>query len=148
MILLINTVQKLKQHQIQKFKNILSSLSLSDVGVFLKDGPFKSDIGIVNLNPSKGTYWVLYINQNYLDSYGAAPPEKLSDFIMKRNGICMFSEYKIQGVTTERGSYCAPFCFCMIYLTEALGIDFQSAVLKLYYQRFLYMNDVTDKNNL
>ena len=50
MILLINTVQKLKQHQIQKFKNILSSLSLSDVGVFLKDGPFKSDIGIVNLS--------------------------------------------------------------------------------------------------
>ena len=34
-------------------QNILSSLSLNDVGIYLRDGPFKSDIGIVNLHPSK-----------------------------------------------------------------------------------------------
>ena len=41
-----------------KIQNILSSLSLNDVGIYLRDGPFKSDIGIVNLHPSKGTHWV------------------------------------------------------------------------------------------
>ena len=46
-----------------KIQNILSSLSLNDVGIYLRDGPFKSDIGIVNLHPSKGTHWVCYINE-------------------------------------------------------------------------------------
>ena len=36
-----------------KILQILSSLSLNDVGVYLRDGPFESDIGIVNLHPSK-----------------------------------------------------------------------------------------------
>ena len=31
-----------------KILNILSSLSLSDVSIYLRDGPFESDIGIVN----------------------------------------------------------------------------------------------------
>ena len=59
-----------------KIQNILSSLSLNDVGIDLRDGPFKSDIGIVNLRPSKGTHWVCYINENYFDSYGCVPPKK------------------------------------------------------------------------
>ena len=36
-----------------KIHQILSSLSLHDVGIYLRDGPFESDIGIVNLHPSK-----------------------------------------------------------------------------------------------
>ena len=36
-----------------KIQQVLSSLSLNDVGIYLKDGPFESDIGIVNLHPSK-----------------------------------------------------------------------------------------------
>ena len=43
----------------------LSFLGLSDVGVYLRDRPFSSDTGIVNLHPSKGTQWVRYINENY-----------------------------------------------------------------------------------
>ena len=74
----------------------LSFLGLSDVGVYLRDRPFSSDTGIVNLHPSKGTQWVRYINENYLDSYGCAPPNKLSKFITKKNGHCLYSEYKIQ----------------------------------------------------
>ena len=46
-----------------KIYQVLSTLGLSDVVFYLKDGPFKSDIGIVNLHPSKGTYWVIYINE-------------------------------------------------------------------------------------
>ena len=62
----------------------------------IRDGPFKSDIGIVNLHPSKGTHWVCYINENYFDSYGCSPPKKLSKFIIKRNRYCLYSEYQIQ----------------------------------------------------
>ena len=42
----------------------LSSLSLNYTGIYLRDGPTKSDIGTVNLHPSKGTHWVTYINEN------------------------------------------------------------------------------------
>ena len=69
-----------------KIQNILSSLSLNDVGIYLRDGPFKSDVGIVNLKPSKGTHWVCYINENYFDSSGCVCPKKLSKFIIKGNG--------------------------------------------------------------
>ena len=70
-----------------KIQNILSSLSLNDVGIYSRDGPFKSDIGVVNLHPSKGTHWVCYINENYFDSYGVVCPKKLSKFITKRKKI-------------------------------------------------------------
>ena len=113
-----------------KIQNILSSLSLNDVGIYLRDGPFESDIGIVNLHPSKGTHWVCYINENYFDSYGCVPPKKLSKFIIKRNGHCLYSEYQIQ----KNDSFCASYCIYIIYLTKIVGIDFKSAVLNLYYQ--------------
>ena len=61
-----------------KIEQVLSSLSLNDVGICLGDGPLKSDIGIVNLHSSKGTHWILDINEYYFDSYGCAPPKKLS----------------------------------------------------------------------
>ena len=39
-----------------KIQQVLSSLSLDDVGIYLRDGSFSSDIGIVNLHPSKGSH--------------------------------------------------------------------------------------------
>ena len=89
-----------------KIQQVLSSLSLNDVGFYLGDGPFKSDLGIVNLHPSKGTHWVSYLNENYFDSYGCAPPQKLSKFIIKRNGYCLYSEYPIQ----KNDSFCSSYC--------------------------------------
>ena len=47
-----------------KTQQVLSSLSLDDVGIYLRDGPFSKDIGIVNLHPSEGTHCVCYINEN------------------------------------------------------------------------------------
>ena len=64
-----------------KIQQVLSSLSLNDVGIYLGDGPFSSDIGVVNLHPSKGTHWVCYINENYFDSYVIVYPKKLSKII-------------------------------------------------------------------
>ena len=103
---------------------------MNDVGIYLRDGPFESDIGIVNLHPSKGTHWVTYINENYFDSYGCVSPKKLSKFIIKRNGYCLYSEYQIQ----KNDSLCASYCLYIIYLTKIVGIDFKFAVLDLYFQ--------------
>ena len=86
-----------------KIQQVLSSLSSNDVEIYLRDGPFESDIGIVNLHPSKGSHWVCYINENYFDSYGTICPKKLAKFTIKRNGYCLFSEYQIQ----KNDSYCA-----------------------------------------
>ena len=47
-----------------KIQHFLSSFSLNDVGIYLRDGPFESHIGIVNLHPSKGIHWVLFVNEN------------------------------------------------------------------------------------
>ena len=82
-------------------------MSLSAVGKFSRDGPFSSDIGIANLPLTKGTHWVDNINQNYLDSYGFSRPQKISTFIIKRIGYCLYSDYKIQSLTNKRDSSCA-----------------------------------------
>ena len=113
-----------------KIQQVLSSLYLNDIGIYLRDGLFESDIGIVNLHPSEGTHWVCYINENYFDSYGVVCPKKLSKFIIKRNRYCLYSEYQIQ----KNDSFCASYCLYIIYLTKMLGVDFKIAVLNLYYQ--------------
>ena len=116
-----------------KIQQVLHSIGVNNVGIYLRDGPFKTDTGIVNLHPSRGTHWTCYVNENYFDSYGCVCPKKLSKFIIKRNGYCLYSEYQIQ----KNDSYCASYCLYIIYLTKVLGIDFKSAVLNLYYQTFL-----------
>ena len=79
-----------------KIQQILSPLSLSDVGIYLRDGPFKTD-----LHPCLGTHCVLYCHECYFDSYGIKPPNKLSKFIIKRKGHCLYFEYNIQGLTSK-----------------------------------------------
>ena len=113
-----------------KIQQVLSSLFMNGVGIYLRDGPFKSDIGIVNLHPTKGTHWVCYINENYFDSYGVVCPKKLTKFIIKRNGYCLYSDYQIQ----KNDSFCAIYCLYIIYLTNVLGIDFKYSAVNLYYQ--------------
>ena len=114
-----------------KIYEVLKKIGLdSKVVIYLRDGSFSSHIGILNLHPLKGSHWVVYIKENYFDSYGCAPPKKLSKFIIKRNGYCLYSEYQIQKID----SLCASYCLYIIYLVKVLGIDFKSAVLNLYYQ--------------
>ena len=79
-----------------KIRHILSSLSLNDVWIYLRDGLFASDIGIVNFDPSKETHWVLFINEIYFPSYGIVCPKKLAKIIIKRNKYCVYSEYQRQ----------------------------------------------------
>ena len=123
---------KNKAKSIIKIQQVLNSIGLNNVGIYLRDGPFSSDIGILNFHPLKGTQWVTYTNENFFDSYGVVCPKKLSKFIIKRNGYCLNSEYQIQ----KNDSFCASYCLYIIYLSKVLGIDFKSSVLNLYYQRF------------
>ena len=102
------------------------------MGIYLRDEPFSSDIGIVNLHPSKGTHWVCYIEDCYFDSYGCPPPKKLLNYLKNEQKKCIYSEYQIQ----KNDSFCAFYCLYIIYLVKFLGVDFKSAVLNLYYQRF------------
>ena len=111
-----------------KIQQVLNSIGLNNVGIYLREGPFSSDIGIVNLHPSRGTHWVCYINENYFDRYGIICPKQLSKYIIKQNGYCLYSEYQIQ----KNDSFCASYCLYIIFLTKLLGIDFKSAVLNLY----------------
>ena len=64
-----------------KIQKVLTSIGLDNVNIYLRDGPFSSDIGIVNLHPSKGSHWVCYINETYFDSYGVICPKKLSNLL-------------------------------------------------------------------
>ena len=88
-----------------KIQQVLDFTGLHNVGIYLRDGQFSSDIGTVSLHWSKGTHWICYINEKYFDSYGFAPPQKLSKYIIKRRGHCLYSEYKIQGLTNKRNYF-------------------------------------------
>ena len=111
-------------------------MHLTDVGINLKAGPISSDIGIFNLHWPKGTHWVVYINDTYFDSCGCSHPIKLSKFIRKQHENGEYSEFELQGFTNKKDSYCAAVCLIIIYLTKVVGIDFESAVLNYFYQRF------------
>ena len=102
----------------RKYYQVLSSLFLNDVGIVLRDGPFESDRGIVNLHRFKGSHWVAYINGSFSDSYGHVPPVKLSKLNIKQNGLCVYSGYKIQGLTGKRDSNCASFFYIYILLDK------------------------------
>ena len=113
-----------------KIQQVLDSMRLNNVGIYLRDGTFSSDIGIVNLHPSKGSHCFCYKNEKCFDSYGCVYPKKLSEFIIKRNGYCLYSENQIQ----KNDSFCASHCLYRIYWTKVLGIKFKSVVFSLYYQ--------------
>ena len=119
---------------ITKIQHVLSSLSLNDVGIYSRDWPFSSDVGIVNLQPFHGTQWVEYINETLFESYGCASPQKLTKFIIKRKGHCLFSDYRIQGLANKWDSFSASYSLFIFYLTIDLAKDLIPAVLILYYQ--------------
>ena len=83
-----------------KIYEILKKVGLdSKVGIYLRDRPFSSDIGIVNLHPSKGTHWVLYNKDCFFVSYGCSPPKKLLNYLknrqkMYKNNSVIFSTWE------------------------------------------------------
>ena len=71
---------KLKNKAISNIKKqqVLGSIGLDNVGIYLRDGPFSGDIGIVNLHPYRTSHWfytetniilivtIVYVQKNYL----------------------------------------------------------------------------------
>ena len=108
-----------------EIKEILKLMNTS-CGIYMRDDKFITTSGIVNLHPTKGTHWVMFINEYYFDSYGCPPPTSILNYIKK----AIYSEYQIQ----KNDSYCAAYCLYVLYLTQIIG--FKNAVLNLYYQTF------------
>ena len=106
-----------------EIKEILKLMNTS-CGIYMRDDKFITTSGIVNLHPTKGTHWVMFVNEFYFDSYGCPQPLNITKQI--NNGI--YSEYQIQ----KDDSYCAAYCLYVLYLTNLIG--FKNAVLNLYYQ--------------
>ena len=106
-----------------EIKEILKLMNTS-CGIYMRDDKFITTSGIVDLHPTKGTHWVMFVNEFYFDSYGCPPPLNITKQI--NNGI--YSEYQIQ----TNDSYCAAYCLYVFNLTKVIG--FKNAVLNLYYQ--------------
>ena len=49
---------KYRATSIIKIQKIPSYLSLNDVGIHSGDGPFKTDVGIVDFHPFRGSHWI------------------------------------------------------------------------------------------
>ena len=65
-----------------KIFELLKKIGLdSKVGIYLRDGNFSSNYGIVNLHPSKGSHSICFIKDYYFDSYGCPLPKTLPNFI-------------------------------------------------------------------
>ena len=84
-----------KATSIIKLQLALDSIRLNNVGIYSGGGPFSSDVGKDNSDPSKETHWVRSKNENFFDSYGVVCPKKLSKFMIKQNVYCFHSDYQI-----------------------------------------------------
>ena len=42
--------------------------------IYMRDYQFTTTSGKVNLHPTKGTHWVVFVDDYYLDSYSCPPP--------------------------------------------------------------------------
>ena len=89
-----------------KIKEILDILKLNSTGIYMRDDKFTTPSGIVNLHPTKGTHWVMFVNEFYFDPYGCPPSLIIMSFI--NNGF--YSEYQIP----KNDSYCGAYCLCLI----------------------------------
>ena len=109
-----------------KITEVLDKLTIP-ARVYMRDEKFTTPSGIVNLHPTKGSHWVMFVTEFYFDSYGCPPPLNLMSLL--NNGF--YSEYQIQ----TDDSYCAAYCLYVLHLTNIIG--FKNAVLNLYYQVFM-----------
>ena len=89
----------------------------------MRDDKISTKSDIVNVYPTKGTHWVMFVNEFCFDSYGCPPPLNIMSFI--NNGF--YSECHFQ---KNDGCYAA-YCLYILFLTHLFG--FKKAVLNLYY---------------
>ena len=73
-------ILRIKATSNMKIYQLLSSIDLNKVAIYVQDGPFESDTGIVKLHQSKGSHWVAYTDENYFNSYGRVSPQNFFKF--------------------------------------------------------------------
>ena len=80
-----------------KVYEVLKKIGLnSEVGIFLGDGNISTNYGIVNLQPNRGTHWVVYIKENIFDSYGCSPPQSYLNLILNEMDIVHILNIKFE----------------------------------------------------
>ena len=121
----IEATSNLKIHSEKEILNELDILAGVSCGIYMRNDKLTTTAGRVNLHPTKGTHWVMFVNEFFFNSYGCPPPLNRMSFINK--GI--YSEYQFQ----TDDSYCAVYCLYVFYITQSLS--FKNAVLNLYYQK-------------
>ena len=94
-----------------KIKKNLKLMNITECGIYMRDDKFTTTSDKVNLHPTKGTHWVMFVNEFYFDSYGCPPPTNILNHTKK--GI--YSEYQIQ----KTDSYCAAYCL-YFYISHKL----------------------------
>ena len=101
---------KIKRQIIQKTRSIEEDRTRFKSGNLFERWGFLTSYGIVNLHPSRGTHWVLYIKDCYFDSYGCPPPKKLLNYLKNKYKKSIYSEYQIQ----RNDSFCTSYCLYIL----------------------------------
>ena len=58
----------------------------------MRDSPFTTKDGLLNIHLNRRTHWKLYINGKSFDSYWFPPPKTIRKNSNKRNGKCVLSK--------------------------------------------------------
>ena len=98
----------------------------------MRDSHFRKKFGNLLLHQTRGTPSVLYISDCCADSYAFPSPKSSSDFIIRRNGSCIFSEYTIQG----RDNNFAANALVFLEVAKNLEKLFRSAVLLFHHYQY------------
>ena len=89
-----------------KTYEVLKKIGLDPkMGIFLRDGTFLTNYGIVNLHPSKESHLVCFNKVCYFDPYACPPLENFPNFTKSKHGKCIFSESHIRRNDSFCGSY-------------------------------------------
>ena len=87
-----------------KIKELLKELDFHEsCGIYMRDDKFTTMAGIVNLHPTKGTHWVMFINEYFFDSYGCPQPLNIMSFI--NNGFIQIIKLRKKIVIVQRIVY-------------------------------------------
>ncbi len=132
----------MKQYKLQnratsnkKISEVINKLGIKDFNIYMRDDKLTTKQGIINLHPKKGTHWVCYLRGNsgdpkglYFDSYGHRAPKSVENQLKPY----IYSTYKIQG---GRDSRCASYCLYVLYLINIEKMDFDKAVMRLWFSK-------------
>ena len=81
-------------------KYILNKLGIN-TDAYMRGSQFTEKDGILNFHSTRGTHWVLYIIYYSFDCYEFPPLKLFQDFIITRNGKCVFQSLNSEEKTVN-----------------------------------------------